>query len=196
MSSSNLIEASTRDIAIDRLKSWIVNEYGCGKLCQFKWHHNRAEPVFFNYPIYVDGYDNTLSRSVDEPLDSNGDFYSKDSDDDSDDESVYRFNYGNIATPENLVNIEVDVKGYFDIVAIHTGIPTYCFNVVYDLTPLDAETFNLYKDMAKENGMLNIYHIRIDDILYYKRRPVKLKAKLMFSRTMLPTSIMDQSLII
>ena len=147
MSISNLIEASTRNLAIDRLKSWIVNEYGFGfgKLCQFKWHHNRAEPVFFNYPIYVDGYDNTLSRSADEPLDcngdiyskdepvdSNGDFYSKDNDDDSDDESVYRFNYGNIATPENLVNM----KGYFDIVAIHTVIPKYCWNIVYDLTPL------------------------------------------------------------
>ena len=122
----------------------------------------------------MDGYDNTLSRSADEPLDCNGDIYSKDSDDDSDDESVYRFNYGNIATPENLVNMKVDVKGYFDIVAIHTGIPKYCFNIVYDPTPFDAETFNLYKDMAKDNDMLKIYHIRIDDILSYKRRLVKL----------------------
>ena len=97
---------------------------GCGKLYQFEWQRNRAEPVFSTIQY---GRMNLLIVMA----------------------MIVTTNHGNIATPENLVNMKVDVKGYFDIVAIHTGIPKYCFNIVYDLTPFDAETFNLYKDIAK-----------------------------------------------
>jgi hypothetical protein len=141
--------------ALSRIKSWIEHDGDYGKLCQFTWRHNRAYPAFFDYPVFRT-HTSTLNLSVDEVILN-----------DKAEEC-----YGISPSDKYLNDMNIYISDHFDIVAVHKGLPRYCFQLTDATNPSwDYETLNFYKMMTKDNDNLEIHYLNIDDILELNQKP-------------------------
>ena len=137
--------------ALKKLKSWIQLDGDYSRLCQFSWRHNRDTAAVFNYPVIIDKYDqNSLETAIDEMVLE-----------DPKKKCNNLYGSGKSPTRKTLSSLGLTPNGYFDIVAIHKGVPVYAFNLVDPNSKQKVSSQSLTGDYI----MLEVYTIWIEDIL-------------------------------
>lgn len=150
-----MIMENRRVKALSRIKSWIEHDGDYGRLCQFTWRHNRVHPIFFDYPIFRT-HTSTLNLSVDEVILN----------------SEAEDCYGISPTDKYLHDMNIYIFDHFDLVAVHKGVPRYCFQIVDATNPSwDYETLTFYRMMTRDNDNVEIHYLVIDDILEQNHKP-------------------------
>ena len=151
--------------ALKKLKSWIQLDGDCGHLCQFSWRHNRNTAAFFNYPIIIDKHNqNSLETAVDEMVLE-----------DPKKKCNNLYGIGRSPTRKTLSSLCITPNGYFDIVAIHKGVPVYAFNLVDRNSKRKVSS----QCLTGDSMMLEVYNILIEDVLQTgsEAPPPELKAQ-------------------